>query len=368
MHRISRICCRTSRKGPGGWSLPTFVSTGDRSASSPRPSIDNHANVNSPKSKNEPHSGNHGPHVYSWRANKAFDFETIGRTILGDAYDMYCPPSPSGLPPHTSRISAAASKQEGAKTQAPPTRPQSTNWLGSPTSTHSMLMQRHFGVNDFSLIDRKELTLTKTIELMMNATFKPRDADSRVFGGDNRTKIAEQREEFKNMDSRIVPFMHDDLMFDYLKNINQLHGPSGQLYTRDILVGRLVGLLYFTESERSLAFMRELKRFHQKHTPDFVVVSISLGGKEMMDVSRQFGFYHCSHRDGATWVTRDAGLMMRPWTPMPRLIIVNGSTGVEITRSGLTAVLVNPDTCFDEWKRGESGVKACDWLQTIYIG
>ncbi|CCW66385.1 unnamed protein product [Phytomonas sp. Hart1] len=367
MHRISKICCRTSRKSPGGWTSPTFVSSVGRSSFSPRSSTNNYPEVNSSTQKNAPQTRNDNQHSYNWRADKAFDFETIGRSILGNLYDSYCPSPPTSIPPHISRISSAAAHDKETKTQTNPTQPQSTNWLGSPTNYHALHLKQQFGVNDPSLIDPKQKTLTKTIELLVNATFKPRDPDSRIFGGDNRTKMAEQKEELKSLDSRIVPFLHEELMSNYLKNIKQLYGPSGQVYTPNILTGRLVGLLYFTESERSLAFMRELKRFHQRHTPDFVVVSISLGIKEMKDVSRQFGFYHCTHHDGAMWVARDSGIMIRPFVPMPRLIIVNGSTGFEITRSGLTAVMVNPDTCFDEWKNGDSGVNIWDWLKVIYI-
>ncbi|CAJ16353.1 hypothetical protein, conserved [Trypanosoma brucei brucei TREU927] len=231
----------------------------------------------------------------------------------------------------------------------------------------SSALKRHFNVNDFSMIERQQMTLTKLMRITMDATFKPKDPDSRTYGGDGATQRAALREELKTMDSRIVPFAHEEILNDYLKNIVELSGPSGQRYDREMLRGRLVGLLFFTETDRSLAFMRLLREFHQRHRRDFVVVAISLGGKEMMDITRQHGFYHCSHRDGATWVQRDTGLMVRPWTPLPRLIVVNGTSGEEITSSGVTAVKAHPNTCFEKWKNGEEGCDWWDYIKTFYM-
>lgn len=89
----------------------------------------------------------------------------------------------------------------------------------------------------------------------MDATFHPRNPDGCAFGGDGASKLTEQREELKHMDQRIVPFLHEERMNDYLKNVDQLHGPSGQVCSPDILKGRLVGLLFFTNSEHSLSFI-----------------------------------------------------------------------------------------------------------------
>ncbi|KAH9601220.1 hypothetical protein LSM04_008496 [Trypanosoma melophagium] len=228
-------------------------------------------------------------------------------------------------------------------------------------------VKRAFGVDDFSMIDRQRMTLTKLFRMTMDATFKPKDADSRAYGGDGSTQRSALREELKTMDSRITPFAHEEILNDYLKNITEITGPSGQHCDRELLRGRLVGLLFFTESERSLVFMRRLQKVHQKHRQDFVVVGISLGGKEMMDVTRQYGFFHCTHRNGATWLARDAGLMIRPLTPLPRLIVVDGTSGEEITRSGLTAVVTHPDTCFDAWRRGDPGHDWWDYVKTFYL-
>lgn len=283
-------------------------------------------------------------------------------------------PSTGGGPADTTKrvgmtAAGAAAAVEGASGGGGP----SANWLGggrggaTADTFEKATLDATFGVADFSMVNRDKLTMTRLLRMMMDATLKPRDPDSRAFGGDGATKRAEQREELKTMDQRIVPFAHDDVLNDYLKNIDQLHSPSGAICQRDLLKGRLVGLLFFSESERSLSFMRRLQHFHKAHSPDFVVVAISLAGKEMMDLTRSFGFFHCAHRDGATWVARDTGLMIRPLTPLPRLCIVNGTTGVEITRGGVTAVLANPQNCFNDWKKGDTGYRYRDWLQAIYI-
>lgn len=247
------------------------------------------------------------------------------------------------------------------------------NWLGgdrkgsgaTPDTLERATMRHAFGAGEFSMVDRQGVTVTRLLRLMTEATLKPRDADSRAFGGDGATKLAEQREELKILDQRFVPYQHPELMDDYLKNADRLHSPSGAVCERDMLRGRIVSLLFFTESERSMAFMRHLQVVHKRHSPDLVVVAVSLASKEMMDVTRSFGFFHVAHRDGATWVSRDAGVTIRPFMPMPRLVVVNGTTGHEITRSGVTAVLANPDTCFAAWRRGEGGYSFMDyWAAT----
>ncbi|KAG5480441.1 hypothetical protein LSCM4_06208 [Leishmania orientalis] len=252
-------------------------------------------------------------------------------------------------------------------------RTANTNWLGGsaggavPDTLERATLRHAFGSGDFSMVNRQRLTFTRLTQLLLDATLKPRDPDSRAFGGDGATKLAEQREELKTMDQRIVPYQHEDVMNDYLKNVDRLHSPSGALCQRDVLKGRLIGLLFFTESERSFTFMRHLQAFHKRHSPDFVVVAVSLAGKEMMDITRSFGFFHCTHRDGASWVSRDAGLMLRPFVWLPRLIVVNGTSGIEVTRGGVTAVMANPDTCFQAWRRGEGGYWYRDWLRAMQM-
>lgn len=440
--RLSRLLCRTSRKGPGSWTEPILLHSRHRaSEGSPRPMADTNPSTtttttakqtgsvsrkgvsrsspaagttadwvsktppssSSTSSSTSPFPSPPRPSASLYDAgDNAYQYASsagVGRGY-GDAdhpsrYNWKADPALNKLPPHVEYNQEAmqgkgsGSTPQSTKRVADSTPPimdvlsgsgdgkrsstSNKNWLGGdrgkpiPDTLERATMQHTFGAGEWSMVKRQNLTMTRVLQLMADATLKPRDADSRAFGGDGATKLAEQREELKTMDQRVVPFQHEDLLDDYLKNVDRLHTPSGAICEREVLKGRLVGLLFFTESERSLAFMRMLQPFHKKHSPDFVTVACSLAGKEMMDVTRSFGFFHCTHRDGSTWVARDAGLMVRPFTPMPRLLILNGTTGKEITRYGLTGVVAKPDTCFEAWRRGESGYEFRDLLKTIYL-
>lgn len=419
--RLSHLLRRTSRKGPGSWSDPILLHSRHRaSEGSPQPpqsasaaakgvvarkgvgrgvrvegagsssgssataassaaaafydGADNaHAYASGVRGAGGGYGGADHPSRYNWKADPSLNKMPPQMSFSEGSMRGSAPGSlnhnakrvPDATPPIQDVLKGGAANAQHAGPN--------TNWLGGergkaiPDTLERATMQHAFGAGEFSMVDRKQLTLTRLLRLMADATLKPRDSDSRVFGGDGATKLAEQREELKTMDQRIVPFQHDDLMNDYLKNMDRLHTPSGAICQREVLQGRLVGILFFTESERSLAFMRRLQPFHKQHSPDFVVVAVSLGGKEMMDVTRSFGFFHCTHRDGATWVTRDSGLMIRPLAPLPRLVVVHGTTGVEITRGGVTAVMANPDTCFQAWRRGEGGYRRRDWLKAVYM-
>ncbi|KAG5506497.1 hypothetical protein JKF63_06000 [Porcisia hertigi] len=421
--RVTSLCLRTSRKGPGSWSEPVLlnsqhrmrdVGNGPGMIGSGRSSAFRRKGVCRPSSNSGGGSTGGAPSgasppgassVFYDGADNATQHAPYGPGALGggwgwgDAapdsslYSWKADPSRNRPPPYMQpslsglRGNEGAGLPQNAKRLDSPSRPTekrggggdsksgtiNTNWLGGtaggavPDTLERATLQHAFGSGDFSMVNRQRLTLTRLMHLMMDATLKPRDPDSRGFGGDGATKLAEQREELKTMDQRIVPFQHDDVMNDYLKNIDKLRSPSGAVCQRDALKGRLVGLLFFTESERSLAFMRHLQRFHKSHSPDFVVIALSLAAKEMMDLTRSFGFFHCTHRDGASWVSRDAGLMLRPLVALPRLIVVNGTSGVEITRGGVTAVMANPDTCFQAWRRGEGGFRYRDWLKSMYM-
>lgn len=110
---------------------------------------------------------------------------------------------------------------------------------------HSAATRRAFGVDDFSMVKREQMTLTKLLRIAVDATFRPKDPDSRVYGGDGATQRAALREELKTMDHRITPFAHEEILNDYLKNVVAFTGPSGQTFDRESLRGRLVGLLFF---------------------------------------------------------------------------------------------------------------------------
>ncbi|KPA75237.1 putative mitochondrial hypothetical protein [Leptomonas pyrrhocoris] len=426
--RFTGLLRRTSRKGPGSWSEPILLHSRHRSSEgSPRPThdadtaataaaspgayapkghvkrkgvgrspnaagavssasasssaaaffdgADNAYQYASARGLDSGHGEIHHPSHYNWKADPALNnpppqMDFARGSLRGEGHGSV----PHGVKRVTDSIppihdflkgggEAGESRQHGT----------GTNWLGGdrgkaiPDTLERATMQHSFGAGEFSMVDRQKVTLTRFLRLLMDATLKPRDADSRVFGGDGATKLAEQREELKTLDQRIAPFQHDELLNDYLKNMDRLHTPSGAICEREVLLGRLVGILFFTESERSLDFMRRLQPFHKTHSPDFVVVAVSLAGKEMMDVTRSLGFFHCTHRDGATWVTRDCGLMIRPFMPLPRLLIVNGTTGIEVTRGGVTAVVANPSTCFQAWRRGDRGYSYRDFLQSMYL-
>lgn len=215
-------------------------------------------------------------------------------------------------------------------------------------------------------------TITEFCHNLLNAAFEPRASDSKAFGGDGATERAERKEELKHLDPRISPIFHEELMEDSLRCVQAIRSPSGAILSNgreELLKGRIVGLLFFSESERCMAFMRYLRAFHEQHHPDFLVVAVSLAGSyEMLDLTRGFGFYHVTHRDGgASWVMRDVGLEMKLFVPLPRLIIVDGTTGKQISRRGVTEVWTHPDKCMSWWKNRESDCSLLDIMSTWYL-
>lgn len=215
-------------------------------------------------------------------------------------------------------------------------------------------------------------TITELCTNLLNAAFEPRASDSKAFGGDGATERAERKEELKHLDPRISPIFHEELMEDALRCVQAIRAPSGAIIPNGreaLLKGRIVGLLFFSESERCMAFMRYLRAFHAEHHPDFLVVGVSLAGSyEMLDLTRGFGFYHLTHRDGgASWVMRDVGLEMKLFVPLPRLIIVDGTTGKQISRRGVTEVWTHADKCMSWWKTRESDCSMLDFMRTWYL-
>eukprot|EP00796_Vickermania_ingenoplastis_P011749 gene11749-8079_t len=214
-------------------------------------------------------------------------------------------------------------------------------------------------------------TLTELCRHLMDAAFEPRASDSTMYGGDGATERAQRKEELKHLDPRITPIFHEDMMQDRLRSVRTIRTPSGALCPNGreaLLKGRLVGLLFFSESERSMAFMRLLSRFHQLHHPDLIIAAVSLANTEMLSATRGLGFYHITHRDGgATWVQRDVGLELKLLVPLPRLLIVDGSTGREISRRGVTEVVAHPEECMKWWRAGESGCSVWDYCRTWYL-
>eukprot|EP00331_Platyophrya_macrostoma_P024208 CAMPEP_0176451412 /NCGR_PEP_ID=MMETSP0127-20121128/27822_1 /TAXON_ID=938130 /ORGANISM="Platyophrya macrostoma, Strain WH" /LENGTH=203 /DNA_ID=CAMNT_0017839465 /DNA_START=119 /DNA_END=727 /DNA_ORIENTATION=- len=192
-------------------------------------------------------------------------------------------------------------------------------------------LKREFGVDDMSLVDKKKFTLDNMLRIVATAGFKPQDSDAKVNGGDGGTHRNYLKGELKKMDKRIQPFLHEDLALDTLKTIEELDAPNGGKVTRAFLKDKIVGLLFFSESNRCAAFMDLLETFHKKMQPDFAVVCISMCSRECMHISKQHGFFHLTYPNGATWVTRDTGIMVRGFSPLPRLVVCNGTTGKIIT-------------------------------------
>lgn len=239
--------------------------------------------------------------------------------------------------------------------------------MHKPNHHVESILKKNFGVDDLSLVNREKMTLQTLGKMTIAAAYRLQDADAPVNGGDGATHRNHLKGELKKMDKRIQPFAHEELCNNTLKTINELDAPNGAKISPAFLEGKIVGLLFFTESNRSAAFMRLLGEFLKRHSPDFAVVAVSMCSREQVQMTKRHGFYHCTHANGATWVTRDAGVQYRPLTPLPRLIIVNGTTGHEITKSGVTCVVANPDTCFAEWANGRDGCDFKDYPKAWFL-
>lgn len=264
---------------------------------------------------------------------------------------------------------ASPEDEEGAAAAAQPTSHHGeaskgrTSWRGGDSEADNSPIE--------FLAKKKPRTITELCRNLLDAAFEPRESDSTLFGGDGATERVKMKEDLKRLDSHIVPLFHEDLMRDTLRNVRAIVTASGAVIPEgreELLKGHVVGLLFFTESDRSFAFMRRLHAFHKKHNPDFIVVGVSVADKELQDVTRGFGFHHLRHRDGgATWVERDAGLEMKLFFPLPRLIVVDGSTGHVISRSGVTDVVAHGDVCMDWWRRGVTECSVWDYVKTWYL-
>lgn len=277
-----------------------------------------------------------------------------------------------------SRRSLRATQHDRFGAAGPSSEPAgcSASWTGSP-NFNTDAFDTEVGVSRASMVGEAapKLTLTQLLLSLASEAVDPPTPGSlkgdpqgmEATDSGSMQAAASGPQHLKSMNPHITPFLHSPLLDDYLKNIKQLHAPSGRLCPREVLKGRLVGLLFFSESARCKSFMQKLSAFHRTHSPDFVVVCISVGGKEMMDLTRPLGFLHCSHRDGASYVQRDVGVTITSVTPLPRLVIVDGTTGFEVTRFGVQGVVVRPNTCMDAWRRGDSGMGLWDWWWTLYL-
>jgi hypothetical protein len=195
--------------------------------------------------------------------------------------------------------------------------------------------------------------------------FESRAGDDRMFGGDHGTAKGQAMNELKNMDKRIATFNHPELAANVLKTVLFYDAPNGTQYSNDYLDGRIVGLLLFSDTEKSKNFMETLSIWSEAHKEDMVIVAVSCCHTEYQEWSKRNNFLHLTHKNGAMWVKRDLNFKMG-FPPLPRLYIVDGSTGMVISRSGYTAVKTNPTTCFDEWVDGGCGHNWYDWPKTWF--
>lgn len=208
---------------------------------------------------------------------------------------------------------------------------------------------------------RSESVFQHATRLAMENTFESRDGDDRMYGGNNATQKAHAYNELKHFDRRIATPFHPELTMNVLKNASFYTGPNGQIFTNDFLEGRLVGLCIVSETQRSMNFMNLLSVFTKQHRGDFVPIVMSGAKDEMEQQAFGAGLFYLSHVRGSALVKRDLGLNTGRFVPLPRLCVIDGSTGFVITTSGYTAIKVKPETCFSAWIQGESGVSFTDY-------
>eukprot|EP00760_Papus_ankaliazontas_P013819 PhM_4_TR15905/c1_g1_i1/m.32473 len=175
-------------------------------------------------------------------------------------------------------------------------------------------------------------------------------------------------------DRRLAPIGHEALRENCLKCIRCVFGPDGRVYPPTNFEDAIVGLLFFSENDKSLMVMQRLSQLLASHREkrlseyielhkrkpsnireieDFAVIAVSsCASGENDHFTRRLGFYHLTNSNGAPLVERDLGFCV---LPTPKLIIVKGSNGRMITDRGHVALMKNPRTCLEKWKRGERG-------------
>jgi hypothetical protein len=191
--------------------------------------------------------------------------------------------------------------------------------------------------------------------VMQDNTFEPKEGDDRTFGGDNKSARTRAMHQLRYMDRRISMFAHQDMLVNTLRLASFYDAPDGSMFTNDKLVGKLVGLFMFSETDRCQNFFPILQEFVQQHQEDLVIVAISYATDESIQKTKRHGFCHLRHKNGAAFVKRDTGLYINPWNPLPKLFIAEGETGEIIDRQGVTSVVARPDSCFGEWVQGRVG-------------
>jgi hypothetical protein len=182
-----------------------------------------------------------------------------------------------------------------------------------------------------------------------------KSSDDKMLGGDHYTAKQDALYQLKMMDRRLQTFKHDDLCANCLKCIISLNAPNGTRVSPTITEGRLVGILIFGDGNKASRFFPTLEEFQKKYKDDFLTIGISMKMDEAQYLLRRHGMYQCEWKNGANMVLRDLGFMLGPFVTLPRLFIVDGTTGFVITKWGYTCVTQNPDECFDEWVAGREG-------------
>lgn len=208
---------------------------------------------------------------------------------------------------------------------------------------------------------RGESVSQHVTRLAVETTFENRDSDDRIYGGSNATQKANAYNELKYFDRRIATPFHPELTMNCLKNASYYTGPNGQVFTNDFLEGRIAGICIVSETLRCMKFMNLLTVFTKQHRGDFIPIIMSGAKEEMEQQAYGCGLFYLSHQRGSALVKRDLGLNTGRFLPLPRLVIVDGTTGFPITTSGYTAVKAKPETCFSAWVQGESGVTWTDY-------
>eukprot|EP00744_Colponema_vietnamica_P001239 GILI01002077.1.p1 GENE.GILI01002077.1~~GILI01002077.1.p1 ORF type:complete len:318 (-),score=51.99 GILI01002077.1:60-1013(-) len=191
------------------------------------------------------------------------------------------------------------------------------------------------------------------------------------------------RQALKQLDqSRFQPTNHDELYSDVLKyleayvdmsglvmssasqdssvNVAQDNDATDVLLPRAALRGRLVGLLFYTDSERCKEFLQQLEAYQAPYRGDLVILGIGYGSYERRDLMRRHRFCCIPPAMGSRYVARDAGFKGSWWSPFPVLYIVDGTTGKVVSHYGYASILRNPERCFEEWARGEQGARLRD--------
>jgi hypothetical protein len=186
-------------------------------------------------------------------------------------------------------------------------------------------------------------------------TFEPKEGDDRSFGGDGMSARTKAMSALRYMDRRMSMFAHEDMARNVLRLAAFYDSPNGTQFTNEFLVGKLVGLFLFSETERCLNFFHTLEEFANDHKDDLVIVGLSYCADEAINRTKKHGFCHLRHKNGAQYVKRDTGYYPNSLNPMPKLFICEGESGEIIDRQGVTSVVSRPNTCFNNWVNGRVG-------------